>query len=111
MTQEKPKKPRSKKLNLSSKATWRSILKDVDKKEVPIHVLEKLMLHLKDGTVVKVDIREILKSGVDPEDVEARVNQQLQELDDYIDNVDFFVDLEQVERTVQPETDKILSKL
>ena len=61
MTQENPKKPRSKKLNLSSKATWRSILKDIDKKEVPIHVLEKLMVHLKDGTVVKVDIREILK--------------------------------------------------
>ena len=109
--QQNPKKPKPKKLNLSTKALWKNILKDVEKKEVPIHVLEKLMVHLKDGTQVLVDVKRLLAEGHDPDEVEMHVNTRLHELDDYIDNVDFFVDIDLVEATVQPETDKLLSKL
>ena len=57
MAQQNPKKQsKPKKLNLNTKTAWRNILKEVEKKEVPIHVLEKLMVHLKDGTMVTVDI-------------------------------------------------------
>jgi uncharacterized protein YneR len=112
--QQNPKrqpKPKPKKLNLSSKAAWRSILKDVEKKEVPIHVLDKLVVYLKDGSQAIIDIKSLLALGADPEEVELQINQKLQDLDMYIDNVDFFVDIESVERTVQPETDRLLSKL
>jgi hypothetical protein len=112
MAQEKPKKPQKpKKLNLNVKAAWKNILKDVDKKEVPIHVLEKLMVYLKDGTIVTIDIKKILSEGADPDDVEDHVNQRLEELDMYIDNVDYFLDIDLVEQTVQPETDKLLANL
>jgi len=112
MAQQNPKKsPKPKKLNLNPKAAWRNILKDVDKKEVPIHILEKLVVSLKDGTTVTVDIKKLLEQGADPDEVESHVTSRLDELDDYIDNVDFFVDIDLVEATVQPETDKVLSKL
>ena len=112
MSEQKPKKPaKSKRLNLSSKATWKNILKDVDKDEVPIHVLEKLMVHLKDGTIVQIDVKKILSEGADPDELEKHVSSRLDELDMYIVNIDFFVDIDAVEKTVQPETDKILSKL
>lgn len=112
--QQNPKKqpkPRPKKLNLSPKAAWRNILKDVEKKEVPIHVLDKLIVNLKDGSQAIIDIKALLLQGADPEEIETTINQKLDALDLYIDNVDFFVDIESVERTVQPETDKLLSKL
>jgi len=111
MASQNPKKPKSKKLNLNTKSKWKNILKDVEKKEVPIHVLEKLIVALKDGTQVVVDIKRLLAEGADPDEVELHVNTRLDELDDYIDNVDFFVDIDLVEATVQPETDKLLSKL
>jgi hypothetical protein len=111
MASQNPKKPKSKKLNLNTKSQWKNILKDVEKKEVPIHVLEKLIVALKDGTQVVVDIKRLLAEGADPDEVELHVNTRLDELDDYIDNVDFFVDIDLVEATVQPETDKLLSKL
>lgn len=112
MAQQNPKKqPKPKKLNLNAKTAWKNILKDVDKKEVPIHVLEKLMVYLKDGTIVTVDIKKLLAEGADPDEIESHVTQRLDELDLYIDNVDFFVDIDLVEKTVQPETDKLLSKL
>lgn len=114
MSEQKPKKPRRpkhKKLNLNSKTAWRNIVKDVDKLEVPIHVLERLIVHLKDGTDVEVNIKELISTGIDPSQIEDRVNKRLEDLENYIINVDFFVDIESVERTVQPETDKLLSKL
>jgi hypothetical protein len=111
MASQNPKKPKSKKLNLNTKSQWKNILKDVEKKEGPIHVLEKLIVALKDGTQVVVDIKRLLAEGADPDEVELHVNTRLDELDDYIDNVDFFVDIDLVEATVQPETDKLLSKL
>jgi len=111
MASQNPKKPKSKKLNLNTKSQWKSILKDVEKKEVPIHVLEKLIVALKDGTQVVVDIKRLLAEGADPDEVELHVNTRLDDLDEYIDNVDFFVDIDLVEATVQPETDKLLSKL
>jgi hypothetical protein len=43
MSLEQPKKPRqrkSRRLNVTSKAKWESILKEVSKEEVPISVLQ-----------------------------------------------------------------------
>lgn len=111
MAERKPKKPKSQKVNLNQKSNWRNILKEVDKHEVPIQVLEKLCVNLKDGTQVMIDVKVLLKDGCDAEDVETQINQKLQELDMYIENVDFFVDVDEVQKTVQPETDKILGRL
>lgn len=114
MAEQKPKKPRKskpKRLNLSKKTTWRNILKDVEKQEIPVHVLERLVVHLKDGTDVDVNIKELIATGMDPSEIEERLNKRLTDLDDYIINIDFFVDIESVEKTIQPETDKLLSKL
>lgn len=111
MAERKPKKPKSQKVNLNLKNNWRNILKEVEKHEVPVQVLEKLCVHLKDGTQVMIDIKTLLAEGCEADDIETQVNQKLEELDMYIDNVDFFVDIDEVQKAVQPETDKILGKL
>ncbi len=105
------KKPKPKKLVVNKKTAWKNILKEIDKLEVPVHVLESLTVHLKDGTLVTIDIKSILAEGVDPDEVELHVNTKLEELDAYIDNVDFFVDIDIVQNAVQPETDRILGNL
>lgn len=105
------KKPKPKRLNLNNKKAWREILKDVEKKEVPVHVLERLVVHLKDGTEVNIDIKQILSEGADPDEIEKHVSKKLEELEQYIANVDFYVDVDLVEQAIQPETDRILSNL
>lgn len=112
MAQQKPKKPQKpKRLNLNRKAAWREILKQVDTSEIPVHVLEKMMVHLKDGTIVTVDIKRLIAGGADPDEVEFHVHQRLTELDLYIEDVNYFLDIDLVEQTIQPETDRILAKL
>lgn len=108
---KKQKKLRSKKLNLNSKSKWRNILKDVEKKEIPIQVLEKIVIELLDGSRVDIDVKQIIAEGESINLLEQKINKKLEELESYIRNVDFFVDIETVEKTIQPETNRILSKL
>ena len=114
MSEQKPKKPRqpkSKRLNLSSKAQWESILKSVEKKEVPIAMLNSLTVNLRDGTVVNINIRELLDEGNDPDELELMIKHKLKALDKFIDDIDFFISVTAVQKMVQPATDELLKNL
>jgi hypothetical protein len=114
MSEQKPKKPRqpkSKRLNLNSKAQWESILKSVEKKEVPIAMLNSLTVNLRDGTVVNINIRELLDEGNDPDELELMIKHKLKALDKFIDDIDFFISVTAVQQMVQPATDQLLKNL
>jgi hypothetical protein len=108
---KKPRQPRSKRLKVSKKEQWERILKDVEKKEVPIGCLESIQVNLRDGTSVIVDIKQLLADGQDPALVEYMVNSKLKALDHIIDDVDFYISVDSVAKTVQPITDSILRDL
>lgn len=86
-------------------------MSDVDKPEVPVTVLERMMVHLIDGSKVDIDIIELLSIYKDPEAIEEYLNMKLTELDHLILDVDYFVNIDMVAKTVQPETDRLLSRL
>ena len=113
MSKQKPKKPRqkSKRLNLNNKAKWESILKSVEKKEIPIAMLESINVNLADGTIVKINIRELLLEGADPDDLEHEIKVKLKALDSLIDDIDFFISVKEVAKVVQPATDELLKNL
>lgn len=111
MTQPKRKRPKSKRVNISVREKWKQILDSVTKEEVPVAVLEAITVNLKDGTIVKIDIRELLEDGLDAEEIEEQLNDRLDKLDDYIQDVDFFVNIDAIAKTVQPVTDGILKDL
>ena len=76
--QQKPRRqPRSKRLKVNKKEQWERILKDVEKKDVPISCLESIQVNLRDGTSVFVDIRQLLDEGNDPASVEYMINSKL----------------------------------
>ena len=109
---EKPKKPqRSKKITLSVSKRWKDIVEGVDKKEVPINILQEIVVKLIDGTNISVDIKKLLSDGMPENEIEEMLDSKSIELDAYIKNVDFLIDIEKVVDTVQPETDKVLKNL
>lgn len=111
--QQKPKQPRSKRLKLSitERDKWKQILKEVEKAEAPVSVLQGITVNLIDGTQVDIDVQKLLKEGFLPEDLEAQINEKLYELDDIIQDVDFFISIEHVAKAVQPFTDSLLKNL
>jgi hypothetical protein len=114
MAQQKPKKPRqprSKRLNLSSKDKWEKLLKEVSKEQVPITVIRYITVNLKDGTSVDLNIEEMIEEGADPEVVEKVINSKLEALDDIIKDVDFHISVDSVAKVIQPFTDNLLKDL
>lgn len=110
-TPRKPRKPKSKKINVSVRQQWETILKSVSKDEVPVELLESLTVNLIDGTKVSIDIKELLDEGRKPRDIEKHINSRLEDLDNLIVDVDFFICIDSVVSTVQPITDAVLKNI
>jgi hypothetical protein len=109
---EKPKKTqRSKKITLNVSKRWKDIVEGVDKKEVPISILQQIVVKLIDGTKIDIDVKKLLEDGMPDSEIEEMLDSKFNELDAYIQNVDFLIDIEKVVDTVQPETDKVLKGL
>jgi hypothetical protein len=99
---------------------WKHIINDVEKSDIPTHLIDKLVVRLNgaDGdtgseemSIQTINISELKDQGYLAEEIESVINETLYELNDYIDRVDFFLDIDAVAREVQPETDKILNNL
>jgi hypothetical protein len=108
---KKPQQSKAKKLNLNKRKSWQELVNGVDKREVPIDVLQQISVQLVDGTNITINVRELINEGQDPHEIEALLDEKFNELDAYIKNVDFFVDIDKVKDTIQPETDKVLKGL
>jgi hypothetical protein len=115
MAKQQPKKrqPKSRqlKLTITQRDKWRQILKEVEKEQAPLSVLRGITVNLIDGSQVDLDIQALLEQGLDPESLEQEINDKLKSLDDVIEDVDFFISVDHVARTVQPFTDQLLKDL
>lgn len=113
MPSPQKRKPRQKlkRINVSSREQWKRILKDVDKDEIPITLLQSITVNLIDGTQISIDIKELMKDGFEPDEIEQMLDLKLKSLDHIIEDVDFYVSIEEVVKTVQPITDQILKDL
>ena len=108
---QKPKRPKSKRLNLSNKKQWEALLREVDKQDVPIDMLEALVVNLTDGTQVTINIKELLAEGADPDALSEHIEERLEALDHIIEDVDFYISVDEVRKAVQPATDSLLKNL
>lgn len=112
---EQPKRPkrqqRSKKITLNKSKSWKDIVEEVEKREVPIDILQEIGVKLIDGTVISIDVKKLINDGMLAEEIEVLLDDKFNELDAYIENVDFLIDIDKVVSTIQPETDKVLKNL
>ena len=98
------------KANLEYK-DWRKILEDVAKTEIPVEVMERMTVKMKDGSVHDINIRELIIAGEDPTIVHNELQLKLDEMEKDIDDIDFIINIDAVVNTIQPVTDKILKDL
>ena len=108
---KKPRRSKAKKLNLSIKKHWQDIVNGVDKDELPINILQHIVVQLIDGTDVSIDIKRMLEDGTPSDEIEELLDAKFRDLDEYIDNVDFFIDIDKVVANVHPATELVLKNL
>lgn len=113
MSNQQPRKKRSKykRVHISAKQHWQRILRDIDTDHIPITMLQAISVNLIDGTRVRINIKDLLDSGADPDELEQSMRLKIEALDAIIKDVDFYIDIDAVANTVQPMTDHILRNL
>ena len=90
---------------------WELILADVNKTDVPLECIKKVVVKLAGGRQKTINIHTLIKQGLELEEVETMLTRYFAEHDHKIRDVDFVVDIKAVANLVQPETDKLLGKL
>ena len=90
---------------------WESIIEDVEKSKVPVQFIKKIVVKMTGKKQHTINIQNLLKQGLDPEEVEEVVSRKLNELDPLITSFEFVLNVESIAETVQPQTDKLLNKL
>jgi hypothetical protein len=90
---------------------WEHILADVNKTDVPLECIKKVVVKLAGSRQKTINVHTLLKQGLDLSEVETMLTRFFNENDHDIRDVDFVIDVSAVANLVQPETDKLLGKL
>lgn len=90
---------------------WEHIISGVDKTEVPIECIKKIVLKLTDRRRRTINIQSLRSQGLHAEEIESVINRLISEHDGEVVDVSFTVDIEAVATIVQPETDRLLKSL
>lgn len=87
---------------------WEDLVEGVEKKDIPIECIKRVVIRLTDGKRRYFNMSALRKQGLNIYECEFALNEKLKQYDPDIDGIDFFVDVEEVAKIVQPETDEIL---
>jgi hypothetical protein len=90
---------------------WEHILADVNKTDVPLECIKKVLIKLTGGRQKTINLHTLLKQGMDLIEIESMLTRFLTDHEREIRDVDFVIDVASVAKLIQPETDKILGKL
>ena len=90
---------------------WEHILEDVEKNRIPVQFIKKLIIKKVGKKQHTINIQNLLKQGLEPEEIEEVVTRKLNECDDVVTGVEFILNVQSIADTVQPETDRLLGKL
>ena len=75
---------------------WEIIVQEVNKTDVPLECIKKIVIKLTDGKQRTINIHTLVKQGLQIEDIEQLVSRTFSELDSSIKDVDFVVDIKSV---------------
>lgn len=90
---------------------WEHIIAEVTKTEVPLECIKKVVVKLHGKKQRTINLATLKRQGLDMDELEVVLSRTLTELGDEVRDIDFVVDVSEVAKMVQPETDKLLKDL
>ena len=98
-------------LNDDFLSQWEHIIAGVNKTDVPLECIKKVVVKLHKGRQKTINVHALLRQGLQLGEIETMLTRYFHEHDHEIRDVDFVVDISSVVEMVQPETDKLLGNL
>ena len=90
---------------------WENLLQDVEKQQVPVEFIKKIVLRLVGKKQKTINIERLLDQGLDPEHIEDIISRKIIEFDDEVIGIEFVLNVQSIAEVVQPETDGLLNGL
>jgi hypothetical protein len=90
---------------------WENLLQDVEKQQVPVEFIKKIVLRLVGKKQKTINIERLLDQGLDPEHIEDIISRKIIEFDDEVIGIEFVLNVQSIAEVVQPETDRLLNGL
>ena len=90
---------------------WEHIIDEVNKTEVPLECIKKVVIRLHSKKQRTINLATLKKQGLAMDELEIVLSRTLTELGDEVRDIDFVVDVTEVAKLIQPETDKLLNGL
>ena len=90
---------------------WEHIIEEVNKTEIPLECIKKVVIRLHGKKQRTINLATLKKQGLDMDELEIVLTRTLTELGDEVKDIDFVVDVSEVAKILQPETDNLLNGL
>ena len=87
------------------------IIEEVNKTEIPLECIKKVVIRLHGKKQRTINLATLKKQGLDMDELEIVLTRTLTEFGDEVKDIDFVVDVSEVAKLLQPETDKLLNGL
>jgi len=92
-------------------ARWEHIIEEVNTTEIPLECIKKVVIRLHGKKQRTINLATLKKQGLDMDELEIVLTRTLTEFGDEVKDIDFVVDVSEVAKLLQPETDKLLNGL
>jgi hypothetical protein len=90
---------------------WEHIIEEVNKTEIPLECIKKVVIRLHGKKQRTINLATLKKQGLGMDELEIVLTRTLTELGDEVKDIDFVVDVSEVAKILQPETEKLLNGL
>ena len=90
---------------------WEHIVNEVNKTNVPLECIKKIVVRLHGKKQRTINLQLLKKQGLDGDELETVVSRILDGLGEQVYDLNFVVDVVEVAKLIQPETDKLLTGL
>ena len=90
---------------------WEHIVNEVNKTNVPLECIKKIVVKLHGKKQRTINLQLLKKQGLDGDELETVVSRILDGLGDQVYDLNFVVEVVEVAKLIQPETDKLLTGL
>ena len=90
---------------------WEHIVNEVNKTNVPLECIKKIVVRLHGKKHSTINLQLLKKQGLDGDELETVVSRILEGLGEQVYDLNFVVDVIEVAKLIQPETDKLLTGL
>lgn len=90
---------------------WETIIDEVNKTDIPIECVKKIVFKLVGRKQQTINIHTLRKQGLEFDEINGVVTRTFEELNEYIRDVEFMIDITAVAQIIQPETEKLLGRI